>query len=88
MTYGYDPEATVQDADLELAAMRRQAQQLEKARAAGHCPHYATVGVSASGKVYYPEQEGLSGEQVRCFDCGEVFASDADLMEATEALLG
>jgi len=75
----FDPEATVQDADIEMAEYAREARALDAARARGECPHSSAVGLPDSGKIFYPEQEGLLPGQVRCTDgCGTVFASDAD----------
>jgi hypothetical protein len=44
------------------------------------CHHNSSVGLSESGKIFYPEQRDLKGEQVRCTDdCGRVFESYEDL---------
>lgn len=84
----YDPEATIQDADIEMAAYAREARALDAARARGVCTHSSAVGVSASGRIFYPEQEGLTGSQVRCTDgCGRVFADMDEITSASEAAI-
>lgn len=75
----FDPEATVQDADIEMAMYAREARALDAARARGECAHSSAVGLPDSGKIFYPEQEGLRPGQVRCTEgCGTVFESDAE----------
>lgn len=82
----YDPEATIQDADLEMAAYAREARAMEAARARGVCQHQSSVGVPESGRIFYPEQEGLVRPQVRCTEgCGTVFADDDEWVLAMQS---
>jgi hypothetical protein len=87
----YDPEATIQDADILMAQYAEEARQLEAQRARGICQHSSAVGYAvnpATGKVYYPEQEGLLPGQQRCTEgCGRVFADDAEYFRAVEDAL-
>jgi hypothetical protein len=84
----FDDEAIEQerwDADIEMAEMAAVGQRAAALRRAGICTHGSGVGYALNprtGKVYYPEQEGLSGTQQRCTSgCGQVFA-DMDAMDA------
>lgn len=49
-----------------------------------NCKHSASVGLTWAMRngeqpLVYPEQEGLSGDQVRCLDCKAVFESDGHM---------
>lgn len=47
------------------------------------CRHTSWVGLPESGEIIYPEQEGLTGTQVRCTDgCNQVFESTDDILRA------
>lgn len=77
---GYDPEAVVQDADLELAALQAVGRRVARLRARGICCHSSSVGLSADGTIYYPEQVGMRPGQQRCTDlCGRLFDSVDDM---------
>lgn len=81
----YDPEATIQDADILMMDYAREARAMEAARARGNCLHQSTVGRSASGKIFYPEQVGLKPGESRCTDgCERLFFSDEDYYQAVE----
>lgn len=83
MIYGYDPEATYQDADVEMAEARAIGRSIERARKSGVCCHLSAVGWLA--EPFYPEQVGLEPGQMRCTDgCGTVFLSDEDWFAAME----
>lgn len=75
--FGYDDEAIYQDADIEQWEWEEAAAAIERGRAAGICQHQGVVGAPRGeyeGKIFYPEQEGLVGEQLACTDgCGRVF---------------
>jgi hypothetical protein len=62
----HDPEAVYQDADIAQAGYVAEANRLAALRESGVCLHSSGVGVSESGEVFYPEQEGLTGEQIAC----------------------
>ena len=82
----YDPEATIQEADILMAEYAAEAADFQAARDAGRCTHNSTVGLPDSGKVYYPEQEGLKPGQVACTSgCGEVFDDEDDWYDAMMA---
>lgn len=74
------------EADLQQAEWEREGRRLEALRAQGVCTHGSWVGFAINpdtGQVYYPEQEGLVGDQVRCTaGCGQVFASNEEIHEA------
>lgn len=81
----YDEEAIYQDADIEQAQWGEQGRAVDAAQAAGRCCHLSAVGVSASGEIFYPEQEGLVRGQLRCTEgCGATFESDEDWDAAKE----
>jgi len=85
----YDEEAIFQDADIEMAEYAREARRDASLRNLGVCLHSSVVGSGNGsgplpGGLYYAEQEGLTGTQVRCTDtCGEVFDSDEAWDDAT-----
>lgn len=85
-SYIYDEEAVIQEADIELAEMTMRGNYLARLKRMGICTHESVVGVSDSGKIFYPEQVGLTGEQVKCWGCGIVFESPRDWVEAMAAL--
>jgi hypothetical protein len=65
------------EADIEMAEMIREGNRLAALRRQGICTHSSAVGVSATGEIIYPEQEGLEPGQLRCTaGCGTVFESD------------
>lgn len=82
----YDEEAVIQDADIEQAHMIARGNYLDSLIRRGVCIHDAVVGVSFTGEIFYPEQEGLEGDELRCRDCGIVFANDDDWMYTTQNL--
>ena len=73
MSYYYDEEAVIQDADIEMAHAIARGNYLARLERKGICTHSSAVGVSSTGEIFYPEQIGLVGEQERCRDCGIVF---------------
>lgn len=82
----YDEEAVIQDADIELAHMTARGNYLARLVRNGVCIHDSVVGVSATGEIFYPEQEGLEGDEQRCRDCGMVFDSMEDWVRTIENL--
>ena len=79
----YDFEAVYQDADIEMMEMQQEAAQMERMRRQGVCTHQSAVGRSRTGEIFYPEQEGLVGDQHACTDgCGRVFESMEDWSDA------
>lgn len=86
--FGYDPEAVIQDADIEQAEFEAEGRAFAAAKRAGRCTHSSTVGFV--GTIHYPEQVGLKPGQQRCTEgCGQVFDSDDEWAEAMmEAVYG
>lgn len=68
----YDPEATVQEADLLMA--RWQAEAADEARQPG-CRHGAGIGTTDTGEAFYEVQLHLEQGQHWCRDCGDIFNS-------------
>lgn len=87
--FGHDPEvpAGFQDADIEQAQFERAGARLRVLKRRGICAHGWVCGLGADGKPHYPEAEGLTGAEVRCRDCGKVFADDDAWHEARESVL-
>lgn len=86
----YDPELPngFQDADFEMRELEQSARAIHRAeKVHGICFHNGTVGLGADGKAHYPEAEGLTGDQRKCWDCGRVFDSDQDLDDERSDLL-
>ncbi len=80
MSY-YDPEATIQDADIEQAEWEREACQSHAARLRGICQHNSAVSYRVP--VVYPEQVGLRPGEMRCTEgCKRVFGSDEEWVDA------
>ena len=78
--YDYDPEAVIQDADIELAELYRIGARVSYLRKKGICCHTSSVGVSSTGEIFYPEQVGLRPGQQKCTDiCGRVFDSAEEM---------
>lgn len=86
ISFGYDEEAVVQDADIEMAQMIARSNYLGRLADSGVCIHDGVVGASDSGEIYYPEQIGLTGSQQKCRGCGRVFESIGDWMDTCRAL--
>lgn len=86
MSYIYDEEAVYQDADIEMAQMVARSNYLARLERNGICTHDGVVGVSATGEIFYPEQVGLTGDQCKCWECGRVFESMDDWMDAVRSL--
>lgn len=84
----YDPEALIQDADIEMLELDETARHIQALERRGICTHGRAVGLSESGRIFYPEQVGLKPGQVRCITgCGQVFESDEDWQEEMYAVL-
>lgn len=62
--FGYDPEASIQDADIEMAEFREAARRSVELRKAGKCQHDHTG----------PDSDGPDG-QFTCYYCGKVWAN-------------
>ena len=84
--FNYDEEAVIREADIEQAHMVARGNYLARLERNGVCTHNSVVGVSASGDILYPEQEGLEGDQKRCCGCGTVFNSAGDWVRAMQNL--
>lgn len=69
----YDPEAIIQDADIEQAEFERMGARLAALKRQGVCTHGSVVGMGDDGIAHYPEARGLKPGQLRCTDCGRVF---------------
>jgi hypothetical protein len=83
----YDPEATVQEADIMMTEYADEEHAIAGARDAGLCVHAQTVGRSVSG-MPISEQVGLKAGQYRCIDvCGRTFACADDLHDSTMAAI-
>jgi hypothetical protein len=82
--FGYDPEAVIQDADIEQAEFEAEGRAFAAAKRAGRCTHSSTVGFV--GTIHYPEQVGLKPGQQRCTEktngCAAVFDSDEEWHDA------
>lgn len=87
-TLDYDPEATVQSADLEMYELERVGRLASRLRQRGICTHGSTLGRSATGEVFYDEQRDLRPGEVLCRDCGKKWPSDDDLYGEIAELLG
>lgn len=78
----YDPEATIQDADIEMAEAYELSRIVEARRRAGICSHTSSVGRSSTGKIHHEGQVGLEVGEVRCTDlCGRKFANDQEMYD-------
>jgi hypothetical protein len=65
--FGYDPELTIQDADIEMMELRAAARQAEQDIKNGRCPH------GWSGPARLPE----TLPKFQCYDCGKLWANRA-----------
>jgi hypothetical protein len=87
MSFGYDPEAIYQDADIEQAEMEAIGNRIHQLRKQGVCCHQSVVGYR--NPPAYPEQEGLEPGQLRCTDgCGQVFLTTSHWNAAREEAYG
>lgn len=86
MSYYYDEEAVIQEADIEMAQMVARGNYLARLERMGVCVHDGVVGVSLTGEIFYTEQVGLTGDQQKCWDCGQVFESIEDWVDAVRSL--
>lgn len=84
--FSYDEEAVIQDADIEMAHMAARGNYLAHLERQGICIHDSVVGASDSGKIFYPEQVGLTGDQQKCWECGHVFESITDWLDTCASL--
>lgn len=66
--YDYDPESTIQDADIEMLELEQAAAQEVCDRADGNCHH------TSSGPAHSPEHPG----QFECYHCGRKFKDRAE----------
>ena len=85
-TFIYDEEAVIQDADIWVAQEVARGNHLARLERQGICVHDGVVGRSRTGEIFYPEQVGLVGAQCKCWDCGRVFESAEDWIEAVRSL--
>ena len=69
----YDPESPIQDADIEMADLQREAGRLARLRKLGFCGHGWVQG--PPGPVRKPTSVWT------CLDCGKVFETEAELIE-------
>ena len=72
----YDPEAVIQEADIQMARYASDARHNQALRDSDPeaCSHRSSVGLPDSGKIFYPEQVGLKPGEERCTDtCGRKF---------------
>ena len=84
--FDYDPEAVIQDADIEMARMSEMAHRVATLRKRGICCHTSSLGFS--GTVHYPAQETMRIGQVLCTDlCGRLFDSDEEMYADAERWL-
>jgi hypothetical protein len=76
----YDPEATIQDADIELAEASALSWRVARLREQGICCHTSSLGFS--GTVHHPGQETMEVGQALCTDfCGRLFESQEAMDE-------
>jgi hypothetical protein len=61
----YDPEAIIQDADIEMMELEEAARRAKELRDAGHCDH------GWSG----PKEDGNPDGEFVCYYCGHTWAS-------------
>ena len=79
--FRYDEEAIIQDADAFIAQENANYRLQKKAEQQGVCFHNAWLGRADDGKIHYPEQELLIGDQVVCEEmCKQIFDSEDDLI--------
>lgn len=87
----YDEEAIYQEDDILQAQYEGESRDFWAMKDKGYCMHESGVGYAINpetGKVYYPEQEGLTGTQQRCTaGCGQVFESIEALYSAEPTLM-
>ena len=84
--FEYDEEAVIQEADIFMAEAIARGDYLARLARKGVCIHDGVVGVSATGEIYYPDQIGLTGTQVRCWDCKRVFEDDREWLDTCRDL--
>lgn len=83
MSFGYDPEAIYQDADIEQREFEEAGRLIAHARQLGRCTHQSTVGYRE--RPLFRGQEGLEPGQFRCADgCDRVFNSNDEWADAVE----
>jgi hypothetical protein len=90
--FGYDEEATIQDADIEMALYAEEARHGAALRRSGVCTHNSSLGTGngggpLQGGAYYPEQIGMPEGSVLCTEtngCGKLFATQGDYDDACE----
>lgn len=82
LNFIHDEEAVIQDADIWVAREIARGNHLMRLQKRGVCIHDGVVGASSTGEIFYPEQVGLVGDQVKCWDCGFVFDDSADWSDA------
>lgn len=75
--FGYDPEAVIQDADIEMAELVEAGARAAAARRRGLCAHGYLRG---DGDPDHPD------EQVTCLDCGKVATWDELMAERSRIL--
>lgn len=87
----YDDDGFFNDADIEQAEMEAIGNRIARLERRGICTHSAWVGFAINpdtGRVWYPEQEGLVGDQVRCRGCHRVFPDDEAIHRAHQEVVG
>ena len=68
--FGFDPEATIQDADIEMVELQQAAHEAEVRRKAGNCDHGYT------GRAKDPALNAAG--KFQCFDCGHIFENETE----------
>jgi hypothetical protein len=86
--FTYDEEAVYQEADLLQAQYEAESAEFVRLQRLGYCQHNSWVGLPDDGTIYYDEQIGLVGDQVRCTaGCGQVFENNAACASAKPVLM-
>ena len=72
--YDYDEEATIQEADIEMAEVWRSNVRYNVAHKIGACLHQG--GYSYMSPPVYPEQALIKPGEFICYDCHAIFPSE------------
>lgn len=89
MSFGYDPEAVIQDADIEMAQYEAEARRLRRLESQGICTHQGVQGRGDGkgplpGGLYRESQRDIPKGHLKCHGCGTLFESDEAWFAASE----
>ena len=81
ISFQYDSEAVIQDADVFIEQQNNLYRLEKKAIQQGVCFHSSWLGLADDGTIYYPEQKLLTDSEVICTDsCAQIFDTEEDLV--------